>query len=118
MSDIPEDFKALLPKLAAEPESGPLYWLWVFDPHEDKVHLEHNEDRHPADHIDHSHLASRTPHPDRVHGYAYRIKGGFRVTDWEHRPVDDPHVRQLVERALRGEKTKPKTGSQVQSRAL
>lgn len=118
MTQIPEDFKSLLPKTAAESENGPIYWLWVYDPHEDKVHLEHNEGRHRADHIDHSHLALRVPHPDRVHGFAYRIRGGFRITTWEHRPVEDSHVLKLVERALRHEHVAPKTGSQVQERAL
>lgn len=81
----------------------PLYYLWVFDPQEDKVHLEHNEDRHPAEHIDHSHLAERVPHPDRIHGFAYRIQGGWRITTWEHRPVDDPHVLDLVRKKLKRE---------------
>ena len=114
---IPEDFQALLPKLAAEPESGPVYWLWVYDPHEDKVHLEHNENRHRADAIDHSHLADRVSSSDRVHGFAYRIKGGYRITTWEHRPVSDAHVLKSVERALHNE-PKPTTSSQVQDRAL
>ena len=114
---IPEDFDKLLPKLAAEPESGPIYYLWVWDPHEDKVHLEHNEGRHRADHIDHSHLAERVPHPDRVHGFAYKIRDGWRITDWEHRPVKDPHVLREVERSLKGIK-KSSSASQTQFRAL
>jgi hypothetical protein len=114
---LPEDFASLLPKLSAEPESGPIYWLWVYDPHEDKVHLEHNEGKHRADYVDHGKLAERIPHPDRVHGFAYKIRDGFRITTWEHRPVDDPHVLQQVERALKGEK-KSSTGSQQQQRGL
>jgi hypothetical protein len=106
--EISTDFLKLFPKRAAEEEEdGPTYYLWVFDPQEDKVHVEHNEDRHPADHVDHSHLAKRVVHPDRIHGFAYRIRGGWRITTWEHRPVDDPHVLELVRKALKGQKHNP-----------
>jgi hypothetical protein len=93
-----EAFEEAITKVAAE--TGPIYYLWVFDPQEDKVILEHNEGRHPAQHIDHSHLEDLVPHPDRVHGYAYRIRGGYRVLDARHRAVEDPHVRRLVFNAL------------------
>ena len=116
--ELPEEFTTLLPRTAThETDDGPVYYLWVFDPHEDKVHLEHNHGRHPAQRIDHAGLAERVPHPDRIHGYAYKIVGGFRITDWEHRPVEDPHVRKLVELALKGEKHQPSESSQVQERA-
>lgn len=98
---LPTDFTDLFPKVAAEPESGPVYFLWVYDPHEDKVLIEHNESRHPAEALDHRHLAERVPHPERVHGFAYRIKGGWRITTWEHRPVDDPHILDAVTKTLR-----------------
>lgn len=115
---VPEDFRSLFPKVAGEPDLRPLYYLWVFDPVEDKVYVEHNEGRHRADHIDHGKLAERVPHPDRIHGYAYQIKDGWRITDWEHRPVDDPHVKELVRRALRSESKPQRKGSQFQARAL
>lgn len=120
MSEIPSDFRRLLPKTGAEAESAdePIYHLWVYDPSTDKVHLEHNRDRHAAEHVDHSHLGLLVTHPDRVHGYAYRIRGGFRITDWEHRPVDDPHILRQVKHALEGRQPEQHTGSQVQSRAL
>lgn len=118
MSQIPKDFLTLLPKLSAAPEEGPVYYLWVYDPQEDKAIVEHNEDRHPAEHIDHRHLADRVPHPDRVHGFAYRIPGGWRITTQEHRPVEDPHVLRTVRLALEGKKRKDTSKSQVQSRAL
>lgn len=104
MSDIAQDFASLLPKQARTPDRGPIYYLWVFDPHTAKVHLEHNEGRHHADHVDHRDLAKRVPHPDRVHGYAYRIKNGWRITTWEHRPVDDAHILESVRKALRADK--------------
>lgn len=119
MARLPDDFVSLLPKLSGEPDLSPIYYLWVFDPVEDKVHVEHNEGRHRADHRDHSHLAERVPHPDRIHGFAYHIKNGWRITDWEHRPVEDPHVVELVRKELRGE-ARPKSAriSQAQTRAL
>jgi hypothetical protein len=40
-------------------------------------------------------------HPETIHGYAYRIHGGWRITDDEHRPVKDPHVVEKVVKALR-----------------
>lgn len=97
MTTFDPDFLALT-KLAAE--TGPTYWLWVFDPQEDKIILEHNEDRHPAHHITHKDLAELVPHPDRIHGYAYRIHGGWRITEDDHGAVDDPHVKHLVVQAL------------------
>lgn len=120
MSEIPSDFKALLPKVGAEPEAKnePVYHLWVYDPSEDKVHLEHNDGRHAAEHIDHSHLALRVVHPDRIHGFAYRIRGGYRITDWEHRPVKDVHVLRQVKNALEGKTHLAQIESQVQSRAI
>lgn len=92
---------AAAPKTAAE--RGPVYYLWVFDPQEDKVIVEHNEGRHPAEHIDHSHLAERVPHPDRIHGYAHRTPNGWRITTDQHRPVDDPHVLKAVSDALKSQ---------------
>src|SRR3954470_19228437 len=118
MSNLPSDFTSLLPRLSAAPEKGPVYFLWVFDPHEDKVILEHNEDRHPADAVDHGHLAERVPHPDRVHGFAYRIVGGWRITTDAHKPVDDVHIKELVRKSLENEKHERKHGSRAQLRGI
>lgn len=118
---IPEDFKSLLPKVAAEVPHGvdhPTHYLWVFDPESGRVHVEHNKDRHPKDAVDHSHLAARVSHPDRVHGYAYRIHGGYRITDWDHNEVKDPYIKEQVRRALRGQQPQEHVGSVAQSRAL
>lgn len=114
---LPKDFIDLLPKEAAEHDGGPVYYLWVYDPHEDKVILEHNYGKHPAERVDHAELGRRVPHPDRIHGYAYKIIGGFRITNWEHSPVDDPHVLERVKEKLAGETIHPAVGSQIQSRA-
>lgn len=115
---LPEDFSRLLPKLAAEREEGPLYFLWVFNPDNDEVTVEHNEGRHPATHVDHGHLAERISSPERIHGFAYKIRGGWRVMTWEHQPVDDPHILKQVKLALAGHRAAPRKTSQVQSRAL
>lgn len=97
---IPDDFLALLPQVKVAKESGPVYYLWVFDPHTGAVHVEHNEGRHKAEHLDHGHMAEKVQHPERIHGFAYRIKGGWRITTWEHRAVDDPFIFNAVKRAL------------------
>lgn len=116
---IPEDFKSLLPQRVATfiPEHD--YTLWVFNPETAKVILEHNGSKHPAHRIDHSELAERVPHPDRVHGYAYPLRhgGGFRITDWDHKPVKDPYIKRQVDLALQGRQVESSVGSQTQSRA-
>lgn len=117
---IPEDFKRLLPEReAAEPSSEPEYYLWVFDPDTAKVHVEHNTDRHPARRIDHSDLAEKVSHPERIHGYAYRLRHGqgFRITDWDHKEIKDPYVKRQVSMALQGRQTAVPSGSQIQARA-
>lgn len=109
---IPNDFLSLLPPLtketSEEAKTGFEYALWVFDPQTSKVHVESNATHDHADRRDHSHLADDVPHPDRVHGYAYLLRHGrgFRITDWDHRPLKDPYVFKQVKNALEGkEKT-------------
>lgn len=106
-----EDFKKLLPKQAEindAPWKGPVYWLWVFDPMEDVVHLHHNQGVHRAQAITHSEMSPDVVHPSREEGYAYKIKGGYRITTRKHRPVEDPHVVKKINEALRrANPTKP-----------
>src|ERR1019366_5104391 len=101
---IAEDFQSLLPpkQAAEEPYIGPLYWLFSFDPQTAKVVLIHNEDTHPAHHKTHDEIAPEITHPNRVDGYAYKIRGGYRITDIEHRPVDDAFITKRVLTLLRG----------------
>lgn len=99
--ELPAEFTDLFPKVSSEHADKPIYYLWVYDPLEDKVRVEHNEGKHRADKVDHGQLAESTPNPGRVHGYAYRIVGGFRITDWDHRPVADPHIKEAVADALK-----------------
>jgi hypothetical protein len=97
---IPDDFLELLPQVGLGYD-GPVYHLWAFDPVTAKVTIEDNESRHPAEGITHEDMRQSVYHPNAVFGYAYRIKGGWRITDEEHRPVTDPYIVNQVLRALR-----------------
>jgi hypothetical protein len=121
MSQVPTEFSKLLPRISNELSKDPLYWLWVFDPTEDRVIVEHNRDRHRADHVTHQDLADKVPHPSRVHGYAYRIQGGYRITDWDHKALKDPHIMKAVRDALRNRPKPPNNHSSatlIQLRAM
>lgn len=107
MNSIPEDLAQFLPtrqkRSAAEKDDRPIYYLWKFDPVEAKVHITHNENRHPAEHVTHHSWATHLTHPDTIHGYAYSIKGGWRITDDDHNEVKDPFVVRRVLAALKEE---------------
>lgn len=107
---LPNDFKSLLPpaQKPEEPYTGPVYWLWTFDPTTAKVVVIHNDDAHPAHHKTHHDIAAdeKIDHPEKVEGYAYKIRGGYRITDNEHRPVDDPYITSKVLSLLRGHEPK------------
>lgn len=102
---IPSDFTDLFPTHEAAHGSydGPIYHLWVFDPMNGQVTITHNEDRPRAQAFTHDDFATEVTHPNRVSGYAYKIQGGYRITDDEHRKVEDPHIIQQVRRALNQE---------------
>lgn len=100
MPDIAPDFKALLPSSGLDYD-GPVYHLWVFHPEDDTVSIHHNKGRHPAEHVTHGQLRQENHHPETVHGYAYRIHRGWRITDDENRSIQDPHVIEKVIKALR-----------------
>jgi hypothetical protein len=104
--DLPEDFYELLPKVA-EVAGGPVYYLWVFDPATGTVRVENTDGVSRANQQYHLDLAQEIPHPSRIHGYAYPIRGGYRITDWEHKPVVDPFVKHQVVRALDGQGERP-----------
>lgn len=98
--DVPADFKALLPTTGLDYD-GPIYHFWVFHPEDDTVSIHHNQGKHPAEHVTHGHLRQMHHHPETLHGYAYRIHGGWRITDDEHRAITDPHVVEKIVKALR-----------------
>lgn len=66
----------------------PLYYRWTFKPSDGSVDLWHYGENDRANSELHLDRAARDQETDPVFGYAYRIKGGWRITDWEHRPVD------------------------------
>jgi hypothetical protein len=81
---------------------GPLYVVWAFDPQSGEVEIVDPE-QDPLGIPSHDDLAQKYPHPDRMHGYAYRILGGaWRITDWEHGQIDDQFVLGRVNDALQG----------------
>jgi hypothetical protein len=91
----------------ASSDLPPLYYRWSFSP-EHGVELAHNGEDHPAQVRYHQDLVKS---PGQTHGYAYRIGNGWRLTDWEHKPVEDPFAVAQVVRALTG-KEGPQRGTQ------
>ena len=85
-----------------EKDDRPFYYLWTFDPTNSKIYIDHNEHRYPAEALTHDTLAPHVTHPDRVYGYAYSIKGGWRITDDEHNEAA-PFIVERVLAALRKE---------------
>lgn len=81
--------------------SKPIYYRWVFTP--SGVELSHNDDEHPANLQYHQDLGSEVNEQNMVHGYAYRIHNGWRLTDWEHKPIEDPYVQKSVVDAINNE---------------
>jgi hypothetical protein len=61
-----------------------IYHHWGYDPNADVVYL--NDGRE----FD-------------FNGYAYRIDGGWRLTDKDHDPVDDPYLVKKIMGALNGD---------------
>lgn len=99
------DLKELLPP-RPEDDDRPVYYLWTFDPQDGHVYLDHNEEKHPAHHVTHDDLAPQVTHPETVHGYAYSIKDGWRITNDERDEVD-PYIARRVLKALKGEHPEP-----------
>jgi hypothetical protein len=80
----------------------PLYYRFVLKPSDGSVVLSHNDETDPAHVRYHGDLANEI-REQGVHGFAYRIGKGWRLTDYEHKPIDDPFVRRQVLGALRQE---------------
>ena len=98
---IAPDLAELLPK--HDKDDRPFYYLWTFDPTDSKVYVGHNENRHPADALSYEDLAPHVTHPDRVHGFAYAIKGGWRIVDENDNKIPDPYIERRVLAALNKE---------------
>ncbi len=98
---LADDFQSLLPPREASVEDGrPLYTLFVFDPDTGKATIEAN-DCHPARAKTHGELCPEVDHPGRIDGYAYKIKRGWRITDDDHKEIEDHFVVAQVLKALR-----------------
>jgi hypothetical protein len=80
----------------------PLYYRWVYSPSKG-VSLGTNQDDHPALVKYHRDLGGDINDTDLIHGYASALDGGWRITDLEHRPVEDPYIVQQVVRRLNHE---------------
>lgn len=78
----------------------PLYYRFVIQPSNGKVTLRHHLEGHPADSNYHGQLAQEINEPGLVHGYAHRLKDGWRILDYESRPFTDPWVQRQVNKRL------------------
>ena len=88
----------------------PLYHRWVFSPRTGDVTLSHNKEGHPAFVRTHGDLAEEVSDPDAVHGYVFRVKGGYRVLDYAHNPVEDGYIKRQVTLKLAQEKNESSHG--------
>jgi len=87
--------------------------IWIFDPRTAEVHISDDHDKERRHKTHHKGLAEKVDHhPSRVHGYAYRIRGGWRVTDWDHKAVDRFIGKKVVE-ALREKESDAPSSSEV-----
>lgn len=80
----------------------PLYYRWIFSPQKG-VTLGTNSDDHPALVKYHQALGGDINDTDLTHGYASPIGNGWRVTDLDHQPVEDPFIVNQVVRRLNHE---------------
>lgn len=107
MSNVPEDFKSLLPKQATPEKDDRDDYLWVYDPETTHVHLEKEKGDHPAHFPLHEEMATHVTHPERQQGYAWAIKGGWRIEDEFSKRVEDPFLLKRIREALRGKHSAP-----------
>ncbi len=77
-----------------------MYYRWAMRPSDGEVLLAHNHEDHPALTRTHLNLAQEINEPNTFHGYAYRIDGGWRLHDYDHKPISDPFVRAQVAKAI------------------
>ena len=96
----PDGVQRQQPPIPSFIASAPLYYRWVFSPESGEVELSHNQEGHPAEIPYHEQLADKINRANVVNGYAYRIGNGWRLSDDEHKPVEDPYVVSQVMRAL------------------
>lgn len=107
MTKPADDFLDLMRREATAPDPRPLYYLWVYDPDKDELHIDHNEDKHPAWKHTFQSIAPHVHHPERVRGRAFAIKGGWRIMDEDNHDAD-PYIARKVHEKLRQEHPPPK----------
>lgn len=73
-----------------------IYYRWVYSPSTGDVTLAHNHEGHPANIRFHDELNEDRPEADQINGYAYKLDGGWKLTDEEHKPVRDPHMLKVI----------------------
>ena len=81
-------------------EGNVIYYRWAYSPTSGDVTLSHNHEGHPADIRYHSQMAAERPEKDIEVGYAFKLENGWKVTDQDFKPVDDPHRLVAVENAI------------------
>jgi hypothetical protein len=97
MPEIPTDVKKLFdPSQNHEPDPGPLQYLWLYSPVDNVVHIAHNEGRHPAYRITHKDHHPEITHESSLRGFAFKIKGGWRIVDRASKELDDPYIVKMV----------------------
>jgi hypothetical protein len=65
------------------PDKSRIYRRWSYDPNKDQAHID-NDGKFDQN------------------GYAYRIDGGWRLTDKDHDSIDDLHIAKRIIDALKG----------------
>jgi hypothetical protein len=88
-----------------EHDVRPIYYLWVYNPMDASVTITHNEDRPNALAATHDEILPELDHPGRLNGFAYAIKGGYRITDEHSKAIEDPFIIRQVSKALKKEET-------------
>lgn len=77
---------------------NPLYYRFVFNPWDNNVIIK------PED----EYIEKGLPQ-DCVQGYIYEIDGGLRVTNVDHKTINDPYIKTKIMNAMSGEESEPHT---------
>ncbi len=85
----------------------PFLYRWIFKPSDGTVTLAHDHEDHPAYTRYHGDLADEAWEPNTFYGNAFRIKGGWRILDGDHKPVNDPLIVKSVLQAIKDQEAEP-----------
>lgn len=78
----------------------PVYYRWAYSPSTGDVTLSHDYEAGPADIRFHGQMADERSEGDLEVGFAFKMDNGWKVTDQDFKPVDDPHRLLAVEGAI------------------